>query len=51
MKYNNKDTRTMSVSSLWCLCCKKVRNIFQVMKDISHLFSSFTVNLEQLVAC
>ena len=41
-KVNNKDTRTMSMTSFWLLYC--------YLKHILHLFLVFTVDFEQLVA-
>ena len=43
-KPNNKDTRTMSMTSFWY-------DFIVKLKHISHLFLMFTVNFEQLDAC
>ena len=43
-KVNNKDTRTMSMTSFWCVFIVK-------LKHSSHLFLVFTVDFEQLEAC
>ena len=43
-KANNKDTRTMSMTSFWYVVIVK-------LEHNSHLFLVFTVNFEQLDAC
>ena len=43
-KANNKDTRTMPMTSFWYVVIVK-------LEHISHLFVAFTVNFEQLDAC
>ena len=43
-KVENKDTKTMSMASLWYLFIVK-------SEHISHLFLVFTVDFEQLDAC
>ena len=43
-KVNNKDTRTMSMTSFWYVFIVK-------LEHISHLFLVFAVNCEQVDAC
>ena len=43
-KANNKDTRTMSMTSFWYVVIVK-------LEHISHLFLVFTVDFRQLYAC
>ena len=43
-KANNKDTRTMSMTSFWYVVIVNLENIL-------HLFLVFTVNFEQLDPC
>ena len=43
-KANNKDTRTMPLTSFWYVVIVK-------LEHISHLFVAFTVNFEQLDTC
>ena len=43
-KANNKDTKTMSMRSLWYVAIVK-------LEHISHLFLVFTVKFERLDAC
>ena len=43
-KANNKDTRTMSMTSFWYVVIVK-------LEHISHLFLVFTVDFEQIDAC
>ena len=44
LKANNKDTRTMAMTSFWYVFIAK-------LEYISHLFQLFTVNFEKLHAC
>ena len=41
LKVNNKDTRTMSMTSFWCVFIVK-------LEHISHLFLLFIADFEQL---
>ena len=43
-KVNNKDTRTMSMTSFWC-------DFIVKLEHISHLFLLFTADFEQLDPC